>query len=397
MELSLALEAAGLPRDPAPLGPDDPRPRAPARSCSRRSRTPGSTGRSWSAATPRSRATFPDGLSLLRAMADLGGVPTRDRDPVLSAGPRGHPRRRAPPGPPRQGAVRRVHDDAAVLRPEGDRRVHRRAPRRRDHAAGEARHPGRRRGPEAHVDQRPDRRPRRRPVPHEEHPVRRAAAHAPAASTARRACSRSWRRSSPTRRRTSSTSTSTRSTRSPSTESWRARVPGRRSARRPPRPAPGPPRDRGSMTPGQRRLRDALAATPGRPRPPAATAAPCRPGPRRPHPGSGRAREVLLHLAAVEEEVWHARLDALATRRVPALAVDGARALVWARRLTPSRGRLPPSPNGEPRPSPASTRSTPTAGRAAAATTPTASSTSPRCSDRPGPRRRSTSRRSGAG
>ena len=39
---------------------------------------------------------FPDGLSLLREMAEIGHPADRDRDPVLPAGPRVHPGR--PPG-----------------------------------------------------------------------------------------------------------------------------------------------------------------------------------------------------------------------------------------------------------------------------------------------------------
>ena len=75
------------------------------------------------------------------------------------------------------------------------------------------------------------------------------------------------------------------------------------------------------MTPDQRSLRDALAAVPARlasgvramP-----AAGPDARDPLRPTvPGAWSDREVVLHLAAVEEEVWHARLDALATATFP--------------------------------------------------------------------------------
>lgn len=69
------------------------------------------------------------------------------------------------------------------------------------------------------------------------------------------------------------------------------------------------------MTPDQRRLRDALADTPRR----AAAAAISSPVPpdAPPAPAEWSAREVILHLAAVEEEVWHARLDALEREDFP--------------------------------------------------------------------------------
>jgi hypothetical protein len=69
------------------------------------------------------------------------------------------------------------------------------------------------------------------------------------------------------------------------------------------------------MTPEQRRLREAMAATPDR----AAAAATASPVPPDAAPASGEwsAREVLLHLAAVEEVVWQARLHALATEAFP--------------------------------------------------------------------------------
>ena len=69
------------------------------------------------------------------------------------------------------------------------------------------------------------------------------------------------------------------------------------------------------MTPDRRRLRDALAGVPGRAA--AAARASAVPPDTAPAPGEWSAREVLLHLAAVEEEVWHARLDALATETFP--------------------------------------------------------------------------------
>ena len=69
------------------------------------------------------------------------------------------------------------------------------------------------------------------------------------------------------------------------------------------------------MTPEQRRLRDALAAVPER-LIAAATSSPIAPDDA-PEPGEWSAREVVRHLAAVEAEVWHVRLDALATESFP--------------------------------------------------------------------------------
>jgi hypothetical protein len=64
------------------------------------------------------------------------------------------------------------------------------------------------------------------------------------------------------------------------------------------------------MTSEQRFLRDALAAVPDR----LALAIPAA----RPVPaGEWTPREVLLHLLAVEDEVWHARLRQLATEPEP--------------------------------------------------------------------------------
>ena len=72
------------------------------------------------------------------------------------------------------------------------------------------------------------------------------------------------------------------------------------------------------MTPEQRALRDALAAIPGRLATIAAGFAETLADPNAPPaPGEWSAREVVLHLAAVEPEVWQARLDALATEAVP--------------------------------------------------------------------------------
>ncbi len=68
------------------------------------------------------------------------------------------------------------------------------------------------------------------------------------------------------------------------------------------------------MTPEQRALRDALAGMPGRIR--AAGAAlgdPNAPA----IPGEWSAREVTLHLAAVDEIVWQPRLDALVAEAFP--------------------------------------------------------------------------------
>ncbi|MES2209794.1 MAG: DinB family protein [Chloroflexota bacterium] len=69
------------------------------------------------------------------------------------------------------------------------------------------------------------------------------------------------------------------------------------------------------MTPDQQRLRDDLAAVPER----AALAARASAAPPddAPAPGEWSARENVLHLAAVEDEVWHPRLDALTTETFP--------------------------------------------------------------------------------
>jgi hypothetical protein len=69
------------------------------------------------------------------------------------------------------------------------------------------------------------------------------------------------------------------------------------------------------VTPDQRALRDALAAMPGR-LAAAATASPIALD-EPPAPGEWSAREVVLHLAAVEEVVWQRRLDALASETFP--------------------------------------------------------------------------------
>jgi DinB family protein len=64
------------------------------------------------------------------------------------------------------------------------------------------------------------------------------------------------------------------------------------------------------MTPDQRALRDALAAVPSR----LAVAIPvAQPAPA----GEWAPREVLLHLLAVEEQVWQPRLQQLATEPEP--------------------------------------------------------------------------------
>lgn len=65
------------------------------------------------------------------------------------------------------------------------------------------------------------------------------------------------------------------------------------------------------MTPEQQALRDAISAAPAQIG--AASAGPVA----SPPPGEWSAREVVLHLVAVEEQVWHARLDALATEAFP--------------------------------------------------------------------------------
>jgi hypothetical protein len=64
------------------------------------------------------------------------------------------------------------------------------------------------------------------------------------------------------------------------------------------------------MTPKQRSLRDALAAVPDRLAGAIPTAAPAP-------AGEWTPREVLLHLLAVEDEVWHVRLRQLATELEP--------------------------------------------------------------------------------
>ena len=69
-----------------------------------------------------------------------------------------------------------------------------------------------------------------------------------------------------------------------------------------------------ALTPEQRTLRDALAAMPGRIRTAALSLAdPDAP----PAPGEWSAREVTLHLAAVDEDVWQPRLDALVAEAFP--------------------------------------------------------------------------------
>ena len=78
---------------------------------------------------------YPDGLSLLRAMAEIGHPLAEIGIPCLPAGPRLHRRRAAARGAPRQGGVRQLHDDAALLRPGRDRDLARRPPRRGHHAA----------------------------------------------------------------------------------------------------------------------------------------------------------------------------------------------------------------------------------------------------------------------
>ncbi|MEO8207693.1 MAG: DinB family protein [Chloroflexota bacterium] len=68
------------------------------------------------------------------------------------------------------------------------------------------------------------------------------------------------------------------------------------------------------MTPEQQNLRDALAALPGR----VAEAAGRLTDPDEPvAPGDWSAREVVLHLAAVDQEVWQPRLDALVAEDLP--------------------------------------------------------------------------------
>ena len=84
---------------------------------------------------PEEPGAYPDALSILREMADLGVLPVRDRDRLLSAGPPVHLRRRARGGPRREGAVRVVHDDPAVLRSEGDLDLDPGSPGGRDLAA----------------------------------------------------------------------------------------------------------------------------------------------------------------------------------------------------------------------------------------------------------------------
>lgn len=68
------------------------------------------------------------------------------------------------------------------------------------------------------------------------------------------------------------------------------------------------------MTPERRALRDALAAAPARVRAAAGSLAdPTAP----PAPGEWSAREVALHLAAVDADVWQPRLAALASEAFP--------------------------------------------------------------------------------
>ena len=117
---------------------------------------------------------YPDGLSLLREMAEIGhplaeiGIPCYPQGHAFIAG------RAARRGPARQGAVRELHDDAALLRPGGDRRVARRPPRRGPDAAGPHRRARRRGAAQAAGDHGPDRRRRHASIPDEERAVRRA-------------------------------------------------------------------------------------------------------------------------------------------------------------------------------------------------------------------------------
>ena len=68
------------------------------------------------------------------------------------------------------------------------------------------------------------------------------------------------------------------------------------------------------MTPEQKGLRDTLASLPAR----LGVVAGRLPGPDGPlAPGEWSAREVTLHLIVVEDEVWHARLDALVADEFP--------------------------------------------------------------------------------
>lgn len=69
------------------------------------------------------------------------------------------------------------------------------------------------------------------------------------------------------------------------------------------------------MTPEQQRLRDALAAVPERAA--VAARASATPPDNAPAPGEWSARENVLHLTAVEGEVWHPRLDALVMDTFP--------------------------------------------------------------------------------
>ncbi len=68
------------------------------------------------------------------------------------------------------------------------------------------------------------------------------------------------------------------------------------------------------MTPEQRDLRDALAGAPERAR--AAVASLADPA-ASPGPGEWSPREVILHLVAVDEQVWQPRLEALLAEEFP--------------------------------------------------------------------------------
>jgi hypothetical protein len=67
------------------------------------------------------------------------------------------------------------------------------------------------------------------------------------------------------------------------------------------------------LTPQQRSLRDALAAAPERVRAAASGTTPEH----APRPGEWSASDIVRHLAAVDEEVWHVRLDALSSEAEP--------------------------------------------------------------------------------
>src|SRR5205814_1661115 len=204
-----------------------------------------------------------------------GGRAVKRRGSVLPAGPLVHPGGPAARGTRREGAVRALHDDAALLRPVSDRVVDRRAARRRLHAAGPDRRGGRRRAAPAAGGERADRGSRHGPLPAEERRLRwtvAAVGRLLSAGFAARPARAALRRPG------SGCSVGPSVYVQPGRDHRNVAPPLRRRARS---PAAG-------MTPRQEVLRDALAAVPFRL---ATTIARARPAPA----GEWTPQEVLRH------------------------------------------------------------------------------------------------------